>query len=152
MGFKISWAARSNHISSLNNRRMNRSCPFPSKSQESWQESWEVTERERETYEDQIQPLQSGPEPKPRVTSRALTAWGSVFSGATLAPVSHTLIPGAATPAAPITPWLPRHTQVPHADFQKGDRKPFPIHLCIHPFPIISSLRKINSKKEDPVI
>lgn len=87
-GFKISWATRSNHISSLHNRSTNWSCPFQSKSQGSWQESWEVTEREREPYEDRIHPLQNGPDPKFWVTSWALTAWGSVFSGATLAPIS----------------------------------------------------------------
>lgn len=40
---KISWAPMLNHISSVSNSRINGNCPFQSKSQASWLESWKET-------------------------------------------------------------------------------------------------------------
>ena len=149
--FKICWATRSNCISSLHNRRMNGSCPFQSKSQGSWQESWEAAEREwlwglNSSFTERARPQTLGDFPG----THCLTF--SVFWSHSGPSLSHTLLPGAATPTAPSVPRLPRHTQVPHAGFQKGSRKPFLTLLCIHPFPITSFLRSVKSKKEDPVI
>lgn len=141
-GFEISWATRLNHILSLHNGRMSRSCPFQSKTQGSWQVAQDVTEAERNV-------LGSNPSCTERagpLTLRDLLSTHclrfSVFWSHPGPSLSYPA-PCAAAPAAPSTPRLPRPLhKVTHADFQTGNRKTFPTHPCVYPFPITSFPRK----------